>query len=104
MISFQAFSDELLKISSGTYKSFFTGETRKDATFFPPGTMTRSARRIYLVGKDPEYAPGGPASSIRWINYYLNRGGKTIPEERRKEIEKARNMLSKYNAKLKKGR
>lgn len=102
MISFRAFSDELQKIASGTYRSFFTGEIREDATFFPPGTMTRSARHIYEIGKDPKYAPAGPVSSIRWINYYLNRGGKNIPENRKKELEKARLMLSRYNSKLKK--
>lgn len=79
------------------YKNFFTGKSEKDATFFPKGTMAKSAEEIYKAGKNKKYAPGGLGSAIKWITYYLNRGGKGIDPEQRKELEKARDMLQKDN-------
>lgn len=94
MIPVHAFFDELVKIAGGgEYISFFTGEKRTDATFFPPGTMNKPAKDVAKVGLKKKYAPGGPASSIRWITYYINRAGKNLPAKRRKELEKARSLL-----------
>ena len=65
------------------------------ATFYPKGTMTKDAQAIYKVSKNKRYAPGGEGSAIRWLTYYLNRGGRNIKPKQRKEIEKARKMLQK---------
>ena len=80
-----------------TYTNYFTGKRERVATFYPKGTMTKDAKRIYEVGMNRRYAPGGPGSSIRWLTYYLNRGGKNIAPHQRREIEKARRMLQKAN-------
>src|SRR4051812_17802537 len=79
----------------GTYQSFFTGETREDATFFPKGTMAKSTAKIVQAATNKEYAPKGIRSSISWINYYENRAGKNLKPEQRERIEAAKKILHK---------
>jgi len=86
-----------------SYTNYFTGKRNKVATFYPKGTMTKDADTIYKVSKNKRYAPGGEGSAIRWLTYYLNRGGRNIKPKQRKEIEKARRMLQKDLAKKKRG-
>ena len=86
-----------------SYTNYFTGKKNKVATFYPKGTMTKDADTIYKVSKNKRYAPGGEGSAIRWLTYYLNRGGRNIKPKQRKEIEKARRMLQKDLAKKKRG-
>jgi arginine/serine-rich splicing factor 4/5/6 len=75
------------------YTNYFTGKKVRVATFYPKGTMTKNARTIYIISKNKCYAPGGEGSAIKWLTYYLNRGGKGIKSSQRKEIEKAKKML-----------
>jgi len=35
----------------------------------------------------------------RKLQYFINRGGKNLPETRKRELEKAKNLLQKKNAK-----
>jgi hypothetical protein len=79
----------------GTYQSFFTGETREDATFFPKGTMAKSTAKIVQAATNKEYAPKGIRSSISWINYYENRAGKNLKPEQKERIEAAKKILHK---------
>ena len=76
-----------------SYTNYFTGKRKRVATFYPKGTMTKDAEIIYKVSKNKKYAPGGEGSAIRWLTYYLNRGGKGIKPRQRKEIERARRLL-----------
>jgi hypothetical protein len=39
-------------------------------------------------------SPKGPASGMRMLNFYINRAGKNLPEERHRELEKAKTLLS----------
>ena len=39
-------------------------------------------------------SPKGPASGMRMLNFYINRAGKNLSEERHKELEKAKGLLS----------
>jgi tRNA(adenine34) deaminase len=39
-------------------------------------------------------SPKGPASGMRMLNFYINRAGKNLTGERRKELEKAKDLLS----------
>lgn len=93
----------LLKFAGGgTYTSFFTGEKRRDATFFPPGTMKGTTKEIVEVAKDPAYAPKGLRSAINWLSYYTNRAGKNLDPKQKARIDKAKAILSKELAKEKK--
>ena len=79
----------------GTYVSFFTGEKRRDATFFPPGTMKGTTAEMVEVAKNPEYAPKGLRSAINWMSYYANRAGKNLDEKQRARIDRAKAILRK---------
>jgi tRNA(adenine34) deaminase len=39
-------------------------------------------------------SPKGPASGMRMLNFYINRAGKNLSQERRDELEKAKGILS----------
>ena len=81
--------------SSRKRKNTFPSKLKTASTFYPKGTMSKSADRIYKVSMNPNYAPGGPGSAIKWLTYYMNRAGKDL--KNRKEIMKARRMLQKVN-------
>jgi tRNA(adenine34) deaminase len=81
--------------SSKKRKNTFPSKLKTASTFYPKGTMSKSAGRIYKVSMNPKYAPGGPGSAIKWLTYYMNRAGKNL--KNRKEIMKARRMLQKVN-------
>ncbi len=81
--------------SSRKRKNTFPSKLKTASTFYPKGTMSKSAKRIYNVSMNPKYAPGGPGSAIKWLTYYMNRGGKNLKNH--KEIMKARRMLQKAN-------
>ena len=59
--------------------------------------MGRSTKEIIRVSRDKRYAPKGLGSAIRWLTYYLNRGGKSLDPVQRRRIEKARDELQKIN-------
>ena len=50
-------------------------------------------RRIATLAKmrrrSKKVSPKGPASGMRMLTYYINRGGKGLTDERRAELEKA---------------
>ncbi len=75
----------------------FPSKLKTASTFYPKGTMTKSAKKIYKVSMNPKYAPGGPGSAIKWLTYYMNRAGKKLKPRQRKNIKKARRMLQKKN-------
>ena len=39
-------------------------------------------------------SPKGPGSGMRMLNYFINRGGKNLSATRRRELEKAKKLLS----------
>jgi hypothetical protein len=79
--------------------NFFTGKKVKDATFFPEGTMSKSASEIVRIAKNKRYAPKGIGSAIRYLTYFLNRGGKGLSKTQKKNIERAREILQDLNSK-----
>ena len=79
------------------YYNVFTKKKAKAALWFPSGTMDKSAKDIYKVAKNRRYVPKGDGSAIRYLTYYLNRGGSNIPAAKRKRIEHARRMLQRDN-------
>lgn len=65
-----------------------------DSTHPPKGLFTKSASTIARVLAWRTVSPKGPASGMRMLNYYINRGGKGLGEERRSELHKAKAILS----------
>ncbi len=65
------------------------------STYPPPGLFKRSARAIASALASHKVSPKGPASGMRMLNYFINRAGRGITQNRRTELEKAKALLSK---------
>ena len=79
-----------------------TGKTRKwvqgvktDSTHPPEGLFTRSAATIARTLASRKVSPKGPASGLRMLTYFINRGGRGLTASRRAELEKAKALLAK---------
>jgi len=63
------------------------------STFPPEGTFTKDAQTIAEVMASKKVSPKGIGSGIRMIQYFINRAGKNLPSERKKELEEAKRIL-----------
>ncbi len=69
-------------------------QTVKTVSTFPPeGTFTKDAKTIARIMASKKVSPRGIGSGIRMIQYFINRGGKGLSAERRRELEKAKAIL-----------
>ena len=64
------------------------------STFPPKGLFTKSAPEIARSLASKKVSPKGAASGMRMLTYFINRGGRNLSAARRKELEKAKEMLS----------
>ncbi|HZQ96555.1 MAG TPA: DUF3175 domain-containing protein [Candidatus Sulfotelmatobacter sp.] len=65
-----------------------------ESTHPPAGLFTRDAATIARVLASRKVSPKGPGSGMRMLTYFLNRGGRNLPAARRRELEKAKKLLS----------
>jgi hypothetical protein len=64
------------------------------STFPPEGLFTKDAATIARSLASKKVSPKGPASGMRMLNYFINRGGRGLSATRRAELEKAKRLLS----------
>jgi tRNA(adenine34) deaminase len=69
------------------------------STFPPKGLFTKDAETIARSLASKKVSPKGPGSGMRMLTYFINRGGKGLTASRRKELEKAKTLLSERIAK-----
>ena len=65
------------------------------STFPPKDIFTKDAETIARVMGSKEVSPKGIGSAIRMVQFYINRAGKNLPQSRRAELEKAKEILRK---------
>ena len=65
-----------------------------DSTHPPKGLFTKDASVIARKLASKKVSPKGPASGMRILTYYMNRGGRGLSEDRRAELEEAKRLLS----------
>jgi hypothetical protein len=65
-----------------------------DSTHPPEGLFTKDAATIAKSLASKKVSPKGPASGMRMLTYFINRGGKRLTNERRAELENAKDILS----------
>ena len=65
-----------------------------DSTHPPEGLFTKDAATIARTLASKKVSPKGPGSGMRMLNYFINRGGKNLSATRRRELEKAKRLLS----------
>jgi len=71
------------------------------STYPPEGLFTKSAVTIARALASKKVSPKGPGSGMRMLTFYINRAGHNLTNERRRELEKAKELLSKRIAREK---
>ena len=79
-------------------KKRWVRDVKTVSTYPPEGTFTKDAETIARTMASKEVSPRGIGSGIRMIQFFINRAGKNLPPERKRELEKAKKLLQ---AKLK---
>jgi hypothetical protein len=79
-------------------KKRWVRDVKTVSTYPPEGTFTKDAETIARTMASKEVSPKGIGSGIRMIQFFINRAGKNLPPERKRELEKAKKLLQ---AKLK---
>ena len=64
-----------------------------DSTHPPKDLFTRSAPEIARSLASKKVSPKGPASGMRMLTYFINRGGKGLSTTRRRTLERAKQLL-----------
>jgi tRNA(adenine34) deaminase len=65
-----------------------------ESTFPPKGLFTKDAATVARSLASKKVSPKGPASGMRMLNYFINRGGRGLSKTRRAELERAKKLLS----------
>jgi hypothetical protein len=73
----------------------WVASVKTDSTHPPAGLFNQSAAVISRTLASKKVSPKGPGSGMRMLTYYINRAGSGLNAERRKELEKAKSLLSK---------
>jgi hypothetical protein len=72
-----------------------------DSTHPAKGLFTKDAASIARSLASKRVSPKGPGSGMRMLNYFINRGGHNLSASRRRELEKAKKLLSRRIQKTK---
>jgi hypothetical protein len=64
-----------------------------DSTHPPRGLFTKDAATIARTLASKRVSPKGPASGMRMLTYFINRGGRGLSKTRRAELERAKRLL-----------
>jgi tRNA(adenine34) deaminase len=72
----------------------WSAKVKTVSTFPPAGLFTRSAAVIARSLASKKVSPKGPASGLRMLTFFINRAGRGLRSTRRKELEKAKVLLS----------
>ena len=68
-------------------------EVKTVSTFPPEGVFTKDAQTIARSLGSKKVSPQGLGSGIRMIQFFINRAGKNLPDERKAELEQAKRIL-----------
>ena len=78
-----------------TRKNRWVAKVKTDSTHPQAGLFTKSATTIARSLASKKVSPQGPGSGMRMLTYFINRAGKGLSATRRRELEKAKTLLSK---------
>jgi len=72
----------------------WVAQVKTVSTYPPQGLFTKDAATIARTLASKKVSPKGPGSGMRMLTYFINRAGKGLSATRRKELEKAKKLLS----------
>jgi len=67
---------------------------KTDSTHPPEGLFTKDSETIARTLASKRVSPKGPGSGMRMLTYFLNRAGKGLSATRRRNLERAKRLLS----------
>jgi len=82
-------------MSTKSKKILWVSKIKTDSTHPAAGLFTKKASEIARALATKKVSPKGPASGMRMLTYFINRGGHGLSATRRTELEKAKSLLSK---------
>jgi hypothetical protein len=74
-------------------KRKWSQEVKTVSTFPPPGTFTKPGEEVARIMARKEVSPLGIGSAIRMVQMFINRSGKNLSAERKRELDKAKRIL-----------
>ena len=72
----------------------WSAKVNTDSTHPPQGLFNQGAAAIARSLASKKVSPKGPGSGMRMLSFYINRAGKNLSASRRKELERAKALLS----------
>lgn len=72
----------------------WVAKVKTDSTHPPEGLFKKSAAAIARTLASKKVSPKGPGSGMRMLTYYINRAGRGLSASRRKELDRAKVLLS----------
>lgn len=79
--------------SHGQRQKKWVQSVTSDSTHPQHDLFTKDAKTIAEAMATKEVSPKGIGSGIRMVQYFINRAGKNLSEDRRRELEKAKRIL-----------
>jgi tRNA(adenine34) deaminase len=76
-----------------TNKKHWVHKVKTLSTFPPEGTFTKDAQTIARIMASKKVSPKGIGSGIRMIQFFINRAGKGISPNQKRNLEKAKAIL-----------
>ena len=73
----------------------WSAKVTTDSTHPQAGLFNKSAATIARSLASKKVSPKGPSSGMRMLTFYVNRAGKNLSATRRKELQRAKELLSK---------
>ena len=64
-----------------------------ESTYPQEGLFKKDAATIARSLASKKVSPKGPASGMRMLTFYVNRAGKNLSQSRRRELERAKELL-----------
>jgi hypothetical protein len=84
--------------SSAKSPKLWVRKVNTESTFPREGLFKKDARTIARVLGSHKVSPKGKGSAVRMLQYFINRGGKNLPESRRRVLERAKRLLQEEKA------
>ena len=73
----------------------WSAKVKTVSTYPPAGLFAKSAATIARTLASKRVSPKGPGSGMRMLTFFINRAGRNLSATRRKELEKAKELLAK---------
>jgi hypothetical protein len=79
-------------------KRQWSRKIKTESTFPPAGTFKKKAATVARTMASKKVSPKGIGSAIKMVQMFINRAGKNLEPDQKKELEKAKYILQRKNS------